>query len=140
MCEGAHQRGVLVVVARRTRATMDPRMEDEDPRIKDEDDAGTSGRDEERRNEAVEILNDAKLSANPQEKVAKLRQLTELVCFANRDLLEEFVPEICEFLVDANAQVSSWRAQPPRAEHPLADLGRLRDRAHSRSRRRSIRS
>lgn len=61
---------------------------------------------EEKRDQAVDVLNDLKLCTAPQEKAAKVKELTELTVHVARQLLPEFVPEVIGLLqTESNAQV-----------------------------------
>ena len=69
------------------------------------DDAGPT--DEARRDAAVDLINALKLSSSPQDKAAKVKQLTEALVHvkATRALLPEFVPEILLLQTEANVAV-----------------------------------
>lgn len=60
--------------------------------------------------QAVEILNDARQSADPSEKLRLLGQLVELILRKNPTLLEEFAGYFFEFQIDTNSKIRKYVA------------------------------
>ena len=61
-----------------------------------------------KRDQAVDLFNELKLSKNQDEKVDKIKQLTELIVHVERTLLPEFVPEICALQLDGKQNVRNY--------------------------------